>query len=53
LRGEENFLVTNLLLCVGCEVMVTSLRVDNKLSGADNFGPWKERTMLLLEEVEV
>lgn len=29
------------------------LRVEDRLEGSDNFGPWKERIMLLLEEVEV
>jgi len=30
--------------------MATGLRVEDRLSGAGNFGPWKERMMLSLEE---
>lgn len=29
--------------------MLTSLRVEDKLEGASNFSPWKERMTLILE----
>lgn len=32
---------------VGCRVMVICLRVDDRLNGVDNFGPWKERESLV------
>lgn len=34
-------------------VKATSLRVEDRLIRANNFGPWKERMVILLEEVEV
>eukprot|EP00253_Pinus_taeda_P032489 PITA_32489 len=33
--------------------MAIGLRVENRLAGVENFGPWKARIMLLLEEDEV
>jgi hypothetical protein len=30
--------------------MATSLRVEDRLDGASNFGAWKERMILLLQE---
>jgi len=33
--------------------MLIGLRVEDRLVGARNFGPWKEKIMLLLKEVEV
>jgi hypothetical protein len=33
--------------------MATGLRVEDKLDGATNFGAWKERMILLLEENEL
>jgi hypothetical protein len=34
-------------------VMATSLRVEDRLDGATNFGAWKERMILLLQENEL
>jgi hypothetical protein len=34
-------------------VMATGLRVEDKLDGAENFGAWKERMILLLQENEL
>jgi hypothetical protein len=31
-------------------VMATGLRVEDRLDGAANFGAWKERMILLLQE---
>jgi hypothetical protein len=33
--------------------MATGLRVEDRLDGAGNFSPWKERIVLLLEEYEL
>jgi hypothetical protein len=33
--------------------MATGLRVEDKLDGAVNFGAWKERMILLLQEGEL
>jgi len=33
--------------------MAIGLRLEDKLIGVENFGPWKEMIVLLLEEVEV
>jgi hypothetical protein len=33
--------------------MATSLRFEDRLDGAANFSPWKERIVLLLEEAEL
>jgi hypothetical protein len=33
--------------------MATGLRVDDKLDGVVNFGAWKERMILLLQESEL
>jgi hypothetical protein len=33
--------------------MDTGLRVEDRLNGAENFSPWKERIVLLLEEQEL
>jgi hypothetical protein len=33
--------------------MATGLRVEDKLDGATNFGAWKERMILLLQENEL
>jgi hypothetical protein len=34
-------------------VMATGLRVEDRLDGAANFGAWKERMILLLQENEL
>jgi hypothetical protein len=34
-------------------VMATGLRVEDRLDGAENFGAWKERMILLLQENEL
>lgn len=33
--------------------METGIRMEDRLAGAENFGPWKERMMFLFEELEV
>ena len=33
--------------------MATSLRFEDRLDGAGNFNPWKERIVLILEEFEL
>ena len=33
--------------------MVSGLRVEDRLVGAENFGPWKSRIVLLLRETEI
>lgn len=33
--------------------MAIGLRVEDRLSVAENFGPWKERIILLLEEFKL
>jgi hypothetical protein len=33
--------------------MATGLRVEDRLDGATNFGAWKERMILLLQESEL
>ena len=33
--------------------MATGLRLEDRLDGATNFSPWKERIVLLLEEAEL
>lgn len=33
--------------------METSLSVEDRMEGASNFSPWKERIVLLLEEHEL
>ena len=33
--------------------MATGLRVEDRLEGAANFSPWKERIVLILEEYEL
>ena len=33
--------------------MATSLRFEDRLDGESNFSPWKEHTVLLLEEVDL
>jgi hypothetical protein len=35
------------------KVMATGLRFEDRLDGATNFSPWKERIVLLLEDVEL
>lgn len=30
-------------------IMATGFRVEDRLNGANDFGPWKERMMFLLE----
>jgi hypothetical protein len=32
--------------------MATSLRIEDRLDGTTNFGSWKERMILLLQENE-
>lgn len=34
-------------------MMVSGLRVEDRLDGAGNFCPWKARIMLLLQENEL
>lgn len=33
--------------------MATGLRVEDRLEGAANFNPWKERIVLILEEYDL
>jgi hypothetical protein len=33
--------------------MITNLRVEDRLDGADNFRSWKHRILLILEENEL
>jgi hypothetical protein len=33
--------------------MITSMRVEDRLDGADNFRSWKHRVLLILEENEL
>ena len=33
--------------------MATSLRLEDRLNGAENFVPWKARMVLILEENEL
>jgi hypothetical protein len=43
----------NLLFSAEKESMATGLRVEDRLDGAANFGAWKERMILLLQENEL
>lgn len=52
LRGRQIWGFIDLRFSVGWKVMATSIRVGDRLAGAKNFSPWKERMMLLFEELE-
>jgi hypothetical protein len=41
------------VLLVNWTRMVTGLRFEDRLDGATNFSPWKERIALMLEENEI
>jgi hypothetical protein len=43
----------NLLFSAEKGSMASSLRVEDRLDGATNFGAWKERMILLLQENEL
>jgi hypothetical protein len=43
----------NLLFSAEKRSMATGLRVEDRLDGATNFGAWKERMILLLQENEL
>ena len=34
-------------------VLATSIRVEDRFAGAENFGSWKERMTLLFQELEI